>query len=277
MTQTKTHEALVGGQFGARAAAYLGSAVHAQGADLEALADLVKGRSDAQVLDLGCGAGHVSFHVAPQVGSVVAYDLSTEMLDVVSRAAADRGLRNVTTRQGVAESLPFADGSFDYVLSRYSTHHWRDFDAGLREVARVLKPDGIAAFVDSVSPGPPLLDTYLQAVEVLRDPSHVRSYLRTEWDAALNRAGLRCDTASQHRLRMHFAVWTERMQTPKVQREAIRALQRAMSETVTRYFDIGADGSFDLDTVYIEASLMRNRHAGHRHDGHRDDGHRRTD
>jgi SAM-dependent methyltransferase len=269
MTQSKTHEALVGGQFGARAAAYLGSAVHAQGADLAALADLVKGRSEAQVLDLGCGAGHVSFHVAPQVGSVIAYDLSAQMLDVVARTAADRGLHNVTTRQGVAESLPFSDKSFDYVLSRYSTHHWRDFDAGLREVARVLKPDGIAAFVDSVSPGPPLLDTYLQAVEVLRDPSHVRSYSRMEWEAALNRAGLRCDTARQHRLRMHFAVWTERMQTPKVLCEAIRALQRAMSETVTRYFDIGADGSFDLDTVTLEASLLRDSYAEHKQDGHR--------
>jgi hypothetical protein len=48
MTQTKTHEALVGGQFGARAAAYLGSAVHAQGADLQALANLVQGQAHAQ-------------------------------------------------------------------------------------------------------------------------------------------------------------------------------------------------------------------------------------
>jgi len=253
MTQSKTHEALVGGQFGARAAAYLDSAVHAQGADLQALASLVQGRTQGHVLDLGCGAGHVSFHVAPHVRDVVAYDLSPEMLDVVARVAAERGLSNVTTRQGVAESLPFADDSFDYVLSRFSAHHWHDFDAALREVARVLKPDGIAAFVDSVAPGRPLLDTYLQTVELLRDPSHVRSYSRTEWDAALNRAGLMSDAASQHRLRMNFAVWTERMRTPKVQSDAIRALQAAMSESVTLYFDIGADGSFNLDIVFIQA------------------------
>ena len=103
MTATKTQEALVGGQFGARAAAYLGSAVHAQGADLQALAALVQGRREARVLDLGCGGGHVSYHVAPHVREVVAYDLSPEMLEVVARAAAQRGLGNIVTRQGVAE------------------------------------------------------------------------------------------------------------------------------------------------------------------------------
>src|ERR1051326_2484300 len=128
MANTKTHEALVGRQFGTRASAYLSSAVHAQGADLESLAALVEEDSAAQVLDLGCGAGHVSFAVAPRAKSVVAYDLSSDMLDVVARAAKDRGLANITTRQGVAEPLPFPDGSFDRVLSRYSTHHWRDFD-----------------------------------------------------------------------------------------------------------------------------------------------------
>ena len=252
----KSQEALVGGQFGARAAAYLGSAVHAQGADLQALAELVRGRSDARVLDLGCGAGHVSFHVAPQAGEVVAYDLSPEMLDVVAHSARERGLRNVVTQQGVAESLPFADGSFDYVFSRFSAHHWRDLDAGLREVRRVLKAGGTVAIVDTISPGLPVLDTYLQAVEVLRDPSHVRSYSRTEWDAALTRAGLMPVASHHFRLRMNFAVWTERMQTPKVQSDAIRALQQAMSETVTRYFAIDPEGSFDLDIAFFQASAM---------------------
>ena len=254
MNESKTHEALVEGQFGARAAAYLDSAVHAQGADLQALAALVRGRGAARVLDLGCGAGHVSFHVAPHVGSVVAYDLSPQMLDVVARAAADRALGNVTTRQGVAESLPFADDSFDSVLSRFSAHHWRDFDAGLREAARVLAPGGIAAFVDVVSPDLPLLDTYLQAVELLRDPSHVRDYSRAEWDTAIARTGLLAGTATQHRLRLDFADWIARMRTPKVQSEAIRALQATMSESVTRHFAIAPDGSFDLDVLLISAS-----------------------
>ncbi|MDN8820283.1 class I SAM-dependent methyltransferase, partial [Staphylococcus aureus] len=93
----------------------------------------------------------------------------------VANAAADRALTNIMTERGAAESLPFADASFDYVFSRYSAHHWSDLGLALREVRRVLKPGGVAAFIDVMSPGSPLLDTYLQAVEVLRDTSHVRN------------------------------------------------------------------------------------------------------
>src|SRR5215469_11680441 len=129
----KTHESLVDKQFGEQASAYLTSAVHAQGPDLEALAALVAGKSEARVLDLGCGGGHVSFAVAKHVREIVAYDLSAEMLAVVAKAARERGFGNLSTRQGVAEKLLFADASFDYVFSRYSAHHWRDLDLGLRE------------------------------------------------------------------------------------------------------------------------------------------------
>src|SRR5690242_11424868 len=104
MSDRKTHEALVGNQFGAQANAYLNSAVHAQGADLKALVSLVEEQDRPRVLDLGCGGGHVTFGAAPHARAVTAYDLSQEMLAVVAKAAADRGLENVTTRQGPAES-----------------------------------------------------------------------------------------------------------------------------------------------------------------------------
>jgi SAM-dependent methyltransferase len=254
MSDNKTHEKLVGDQFGSRAAAYLTSLPHAQGADLQALAAIVEGQRAARVLDLGCGAGHVSFHVAPQVREVVACDLSSDMLAVVARAAAERGLGNIVTRQGVAEHLPFEDASFDYVFSRYSAHHWRDFEAGLREAARVLRPGAMAVFIDAVSPGQPLLDTHIQAVELLRDPSHVRDYSRSEWEDAMVRSGLRPGSVSAHHVRLDFDSWVERMRTPKIQVDAIRALQAAMSESVRQYFAIGPDGSFTLDVAMFQAS-----------------------
>lgn len=257
MSHAKSHENLVRQQFGAQAAAYLGSPVHAQGADLEALAAIVDDQRLARVLDLGCGAGHVSFKIAPRAGEVVAYDLSAEMLGTVAAAAEERGLGNIVTRQGVVEQLPFADASFDYVVSRYSAHHWRDIEAGLREAARVLRPSGVFALVDAVSPGAPLLDTYLQAIELLRDPSHVRDYSRAEWDAVIVRAGLTPESVHGFRVRIDFASWIERMRTPQIQVAGIRALQQAMSESVTRYFAIASDGSFDLDVCLFQATKRR--------------------
>src|SRR5262245_21734872 len=127
MSDAKSHEILVGGQFGSRADAYLKSAVHSTGADLDALVSMIGERQDARALDLGCGGGHVTFNVAPHVREVVAYDLSPQMLEVVARAARERGFDNVTTEQGVAEKLPFGDATFDIALSRFSAHHWRDY------------------------------------------------------------------------------------------------------------------------------------------------------
>lgn len=180
MTRT-AHTQVVQKQFGEQASAYLSSAVHAQGTEFALLQAELAGQGAARLLDLGCGAGHVSFQVAPLVKEVVAYDLSQQMLDVVSAAAVDRGLNNIRTVCGAAERLPFADGEFDFVFSRYSAHHWSDLGLALREVRRILKPGGVAAFVDVLSPGSPLLDTYLQTVEVLRDTSHVRDYDAAEW------------------------------------------------------------------------------------------------
>ena len=253
MIEAKSHEALVGGQFGSSAEAYLKSAVHARGADLEAIVNLAAGRSEARVLDLGCGGGHVSFNVAPHVREVVAYDLSREMLEVVARSATERGLPNIVTRQGVAEKVPFEDESFDMVLSRFSAHHWRDFNAGLSEAARVLKSGGVAGFVDAVAAPSPLLDTYFQTLEMLRDHSHVRDYSRAEWEAAMARAGLLPLSATYFRIRLDFTSWVERMKTPKVFVDAIRALQASVSESVTRYFETKSDGSFSIDVCLFQA------------------------
>ena len=247
------HEQVVQRQFGEQANAYLNSAVHAQGSEFALLQAEVAGRGDARVLDLGCGAGHVSFQVAPLVGDVVAYDLSAQMLAVVDKAAAERGLNNLRTVHGAAESLPFADGEFDFVFSRYSAHHWSDLAVALRDVRRVLKPGGVAAFIDVASPGRPLLDTYLQSVEVLRDTSHVRDYSVSEWLQQISEAGLQVRSHTRQRLRLEFASWVERMRTPAVMRDAIRALQAAVGEEVREYFEIAADGSFSTDVLVLWA------------------------
>ena len=73
MTSTQ-HIDVVQRQFGEQASAYLSSAVHAQGSEFALLQAELAGQAHARVLDLGCGAGHVSFHVAPLVAEVVAYD-----------------------------------------------------------------------------------------------------------------------------------------------------------------------------------------------------------
>ncbi len=248
------HDTLVDAQFGTRAAAYVASAVHAQGDDLRDIAALVAGHAGARVLDLGCGGGHVAFAVAPHVAEVVAYDLSAEMLAAVTGEARARGLTNLSTQRGSAESVPFASASFDFVFTRFSVHHWYDAPAGLREARRVLKDGGKAMFVDVVAPAPAALDTFLQGIELLRDTSHVRDYTADQWRAMLEAAGFSVGSTTARRLRMDYASWIARMQTPPVRSDAIRALQQGASANVAAHFELEADGSFMLDTLAIEAT-----------------------
>ncbi len=248
------HQQGVSARFGAQADAYLHSAVHAQGPELDALEAVARERPGARVLDLGCGAGHVSYRVAPLVTEVVAYDLAPQMLALVGAHAARHGLPNIRVSCGTAEALPFPDASYDLVLSRYSAHHWSAPAHALREVCRVLRPEGQWVLADVASPGPALLDTHLQAVEVLRDPSHVRDYSAGEWRDMVIAAGLRPQRQVRTRLRLAFDAWVARMNTPQSQQIAIRALQDTASAEVRDYFEIEPDGSFSVDVLTLWAT-----------------------
>jgi SAM-dependent methyltransferase len=248
-----TQHDYVANHYAPRASAYVSSAVHSGGADLDQIETFVRGADRARALDLGCGGGHVAYRAAKHVREIVACDITPEMLALVDQTARERGLSNIVTQNSAAESLPFGDGVFDIVLTRFSAHHWNNMEAGLREARRVLKSGGRALFSDVVSPAHPLLDTHLQTIELLRDPSHVRNYNAGEWLAAIARAGFSATSLTPRKLRMEFVVWTERTKTPGLYVEAIRSLQAQTSAAVRRHFAIDEDGSFDLDTLTVEA------------------------
>ncbi len=235
-----------------RAADYVTSIVHASGPDLDQIADFMAGQTEAVVLDLGCGGGHVSFAAAPHVGKMVAVDVTPEMLAQVAREAAARGLHNIETCHAAAENLPFAAASFDAVLCRFSAHHWQDLAAGLREARRVLKPGGMALIIDTVAPDQAVWDTHLQALELLRDASHVRNYTVSQWVAALAQAGFSLRGFTLRTLRMVFCTWVARTQTPPPMQAAIRQLQQGAPPAVQTYFALGEDGSFDLKAAAFE-------------------------
>lgn len=254
MISSNNHHDKVKQQFGCQADAYLASTVHAQGEDLQQLSHLLAGNSSANLLDLGCGAGHVSFLAANLVRSVTAYDLADEMLNVVSKTARERGLTNIVTQQGIAEQLPFADCSFDIVTSRYSLHHWRDVGAAMREISRVLKQAGKLFLIDVISPGHPVLDVWLQTVEALRDTSHVRDYAPGELMTFISQAGLMINSSYHYRLLLQFDSWVKRMRTPDHFVKAIKAYQVSAGQEIQQYFALQADGSFTSDTLLIEAT-----------------------
>jgi len=106
----------------------------------------------ARVLEVGCGPGQLSIRMARRHGlDVTGLDLDPAMIER-ARANADRAEagdeRRPSFRVGDVASLPFADGSFDLVVSTLSMHHWADPAAGLAEIGRVLRPRATALIWD---------------------------------------------------------------------------------------------------------------------------------
>jgi SAM-dependent methyltransferase len=125
----------------------LGPLIDGIAADVAAVAP-----TGAQVLEVGCGPGHLSIRLARQHGlDVTGLDLDPDMI-ARARANADR-LGNSDQRRpaflvGDVAALAFPDGSFDLVVSTLSMHHWADPTAGLAEIGRVLRPGGRALIWD---------------------------------------------------------------------------------------------------------------------------------
>jgi len=101
------------------------------------------------VLDVAGGAGEPSLTIAQEVGpegSVTCTDGVAEMVDAARAEAQRRGLTNMKFRQCAADSLPFPDNSFDVVVSRLGVMFFPDPVAAMREMLRVLRPNGRLAF-----------------------------------------------------------------------------------------------------------------------------------
>jgi len=247
----RNHDQVITEQFGSTATAYLSSAVHAQG--LQDLTNYAKQYVQPHILDMGCGGGHASFAVEAYAKRVIAYDLSVDMLEVVRGTAEERSLNNIETRQGSADSLPFADAIFDMVCTRFSAHHWRNLPQALAEAARVLKPGGRFIIIDTAAPNDVLADTYMQAVELLRDPSHVRNVSMASWQQLIDQAGLDVVFSKSWKLPLEFSSWVARMRTSQEHIVAIQSLWRVAPAEVCAYFSLKDNFSFEIDTILLEA------------------------
>lgn len=253
----------VSAQFGAAAAAYTTSQVHADPEALRQVVELAKPAPADRALDIATGAGHTALAVAARVAEVVAYDMTEPMLRETARNAAARGLANVKTQQGIAEALPFADASFDIVTVRQAPHHFADVRAAVREMARVAKPGARVVIVDSASPEDASLGRQWNHIEKLRDPSHVRNYTPSEWRAMIADAGLRVtfeetSFATENGGPMDFAAWVARMKTPPAAVEELTRLFRNASPELAAALriEIADDGAifFCVPLVTIAAT-----------------------
>ena len=239
-------------QFGPAAEAYLASAVHAQGEDLARLIELLDPHPDDAVLDLGCGVGHTLRKVAPRVRLAVGADATAGMLEGARTLMSREGIGNVALVVSAAESLPFLDGWFDGVTCRLAAHHFADVPRAFAEVARVLKAGGRFVLSDNYAPDDPALDRWINTLEALRDPSHVREHTVTEWRALLERAGFRVTAEERSTTVLETEPWLARSRTPDEDATRVRAMLSDAPDTAKKAFAVRAAG-FTLLKVVLRA------------------------
>jgi ubiquinone/menaquinone biosynthesis C-methylase UbiE len=121
-----------------------------------AVVELAAVRAGERVLDVACGTGSLALALkasAGPTGSVHGIDASQEMIEVARRNVAKAGV-DVNVQEGLAEALPFPDGTFDLVVSQLAVHHWPDDlkPTAFGEMRRVLKPGGRCLIIDFEPP-----------------------------------------------------------------------------------------------------------------------------
>jgi ubiquinone/menaquinone biosynthesis C-methylase UbiE len=182
-----------------RAQLYRESDAHREGADLDLLVRWAEGET---ALDVATGGGHVARRLREAGLTVVTADPSPGMEpDVICRA----------------EDLPFADSSFDVVVSRIAPHHFDDVAGAIREMARVSRR--LVLVVDNVYRG-----ENAEEAERLRDPTHVRNYSESEWRELFEQARLSVEDVEMVEAEFELEPWLRRAGCEGAEAERVRAL-----------------------------------------------------
>lgn len=161
------------------------------GKTLTRVIELVEPKKDDMVLDLASGPSYLAMALAPQVKQVYTTDITHFGIDEGRRAAAEKGLTNIQHFTCDAEALPFKDGQFNLVTSRIAPHHFHDVRRSMHEIARMVPKGGKVAIADTVVPADEEIDKFINYLDHLHDPTHIRNYSVREWKVLFADAGLK--------------------------------------------------------------------------------------
>jgi SAM-dependent methyltransferase len=165
---------------------------------LNRIVELAGAGAEDTVLDVACGPGLLVCAFARVVRHATGIDLTPAMLEQARVLQRQQRLGNVTWRQGDVLPLPYADGQFSIVSARFAFHHFPDPLAVLKEMRRVCGAGGRIVVADS-APASGKADAF-NAMERLRDPSHVRAMPVEELREMFRSAGLTEPGVESYRL-----------------------------------------------------------------------------
>lgn len=202
-----------------------------------------------RVLEVAAGTCICGRAFAPYVAKVTCLDVTPAMLQMGREEAEKAGLVNMEFVEGMAENLPFADKSFDIVMSRLAFHHFVNPDKIFAEMKRVLKPGGKLILMDMIVQEKELRDKVnslekpqdrkdaleelrnkVDFLERMRDFSHVRDLTLGEMRDLYSKNGLQLLLQEKMDIPVSLSDWMALTHTPEhVQEEIIRRMEQDMA------------------------------------------------
>jgi ubiquinone/menaquinone biosynthesis C-methylase UbiE len=195
----------------------------------EAIA-LLRPRSTDHALDVATGTGALAWALAQETAVSVGVDVSPGMLGV-ALAAHPRARRRSVFLLNSAESLAFGDASFEIVTCSRALHHMAGPVQAVREMTRVLRPNGRLLIIDNVTHERPSLAAVHNRLEVMRDPSHARTLPASELQSIVLAAGCRIESFSVKESTRAVDRWLD---DAEAQTAARRAVAQAIGQWAQR-------------------------------------------
>ncbi|GIP62152.1 SAM-dependent methyltransferase [Virgibacillus pantothenticus] len=215
---------------------YLTSSTHAKGIEPHIIENWLQPSKTMDTLDIATGGGHVARQLSPYVRTVYATDLTKEMLANTKHHL--QAFTNLVYILADAEQLPFLNDSFDLVTCRIAAHHFPQPEQFIREVKRVMKPDGKFLFIDNVVPNIKAYEAFMNQVEKMRDESHVKYLSIIEWKRLLQQYGLVIRQQQVNKKILTVSDWLDRTLDTEAEKKRVADFLLQANEKLTAYYQM---------------------------------------
>lgn len=200
-----SHNADVVAQFTRMADAFASAPPIVDRQALDLLLEQTEATRSDNSLDVACGAGLVACRFASVVSTAAGIDITPAMIERARALQLNRGLGNVTWDVGDVRHLPYADGAFSIVTSRYALHHMTEPEPVVREMRRVCRVGGVVAIADICVSEDVRKAKRFNELEKLNDPTHVRALPLSEHVSLLRRLGFVDPKVTRYKLDINLA------------------------------------------------------------------------
>jgi ubiquinone/menaquinone biosynthesis C-methylase UbiE len=162
-----------------------------------------------RVLEIAAGTGQLSRAISPYVRQTIALDRDRAKLEGGLAKARQIGITNLAIQRGLADKLPYADDTFELVITRFGLHHCDRPEVVLAEMKRVCRKGGQVVIIDRIAPGNLSWAIEYDRLEKLRDSSHVQLFQLYELKQLFRDTGLSIVRTDSRDFPIDFQDWLD--------------------------------------------------------------------